>query len=180
MAKDPKASSSTADDQLTLEPGIVSAELVYVPGQGDPISVKWGGHTFHANIAKTITGNHDGTEREKVNAHVIERARENPHFTVDGKRPRHAKLDNPKSPDEYKRYFVSWLKNETFDDAGALLDRFVKDRNLQIAADVGPDDFAFMRDLFEPRLYDLMKADGLTDPQVAAMWAARGVNVLPW
>ncbi len=179
MAKEPKSPSDKTDEQLSLD-GSVTAELTYHPGQGDPVSVKWGGHVFHANLGKAITGNPDGTEREQLNHHVIERARENPHFSVDGKRPRNAKITAPKTPDEYKRYFVDWLKNSSFDDAGALLDRFVKDRNMQIAAEVGPDDFAFMRDLFLPRLYDLAKADGIEEPQIAAMWAERGVNVVPW
>ncbi|XUM21063.1 hypothetical protein ACRAVF_27255 [Bradyrhizobium oligotrophicum S58] len=179
MAKDPKT-IPTGDDQLTLDPGAVTAELTYHPGDGDPPSVKWGPHTFHANIAKAITGRDGGTERETLNHHIIQRARDNPHFSVDGQRSKRGKIGTPKDADEYKRYFVGWLKNETFDCVDDLLDRFVRDRNLQISAELAPEDFAWMRDLFNPRLHDLAKADGITEPQIAAAWAARGVNVLPW
>ena len=178
MAKAPKA--TTTDDVVEEDVGPVTETLTYYPGPQDPPSVKWGGHVFHAHVAKELTGNPNGTERERQNHHMIERAKENPHFGIGNSRPRRAKAADPKTAREYLAYFTEWLRSETFETAEELIVRFTKDRGLQQSCEVGTDDFTFIGGLFNPRLHELAKADGLSEPQVAALWASHGVNQLPW
>jgi hypothetical protein len=68
----------------------------------------------------------------------------------------------------------------TIEHADELIARFAKDRELQLACEVGSDDFAYLGTLFMPRLYDLAKADDLTAQQVSSLWISHGFNVLPW
>jgi hypothetical protein len=83
MARAPKP---TDDAELLIEP--VTETITYVPGPLDPVTVKWAGHTFQANVPKEITGRADGSSSEKLNAHLIERARENKSFLVGNARPK--------------------------------------------------------------------------------------------
>lgn len=161
---------------------VVNETITYIPGNGDPAAVKWGGHTFHANVPKEIKGNADGSEREQLNAQLIESARTNPVFRLGSEKgPRKIlRGGTPKTADEYKRYFVGWLADTRIESASDLIARFAKDRELQAACEVGTDDYAYIRDLFMPRLSDLAKADELGNEQVASLWLNHGYNQLPW
>lgn len=160
----------------------VTDTITYIPGNGDPAAVKWGGHTFHANVPKDIKGNPDGSDREQLNHQLIEAARTNPVFRLGSEKgPRRVKgHGTPKSADEYRRYFVGWFNDANIDSAEALISRFAKDRELQAACEVGTDDYAVIRDLFMPKLSDLAKADELSNEQVAGLWLNHGYNQLPW
>jgi hypothetical protein len=166
---------------MAKQDGSVTETITYVPGQHDPAHVKWGNFTFQANVPKEVTGNPDGTSSEKLNHHIIESARNNPCFVVGKDKPaRRDKASAPKNAREYSAYFIDWLKDGHFETAEELIARFAKDRDLQAKCEVGPDDFAYLGTLFNPRLADLAKAEALTEPQVAAIWISHGINQLPW
>lgn len=60
------------------EPPVGMASLVYHPlDAGDPHMTTWNGHTFHANVPKEIS--------RATHGDMIETARGNPWFSVDGK-----------------------------------------------------------------------------------------------
>lgn len=175
MARQPKASEDTAP-----APEPVTETITYTPGDGDPSSVKWCGHTFQANVPKEITGHAEGTEREKLNHHLIERARENRHFRVGNARPKRDVMERPQTSQEYRAYFVNWVKDPAFDHVETLITRFAQDRQLQIDCEVGSDDYSYMATIFMPKLHELARADELTEAQVAQIWINHGVNQLPW
>lgn len=163
--------------------GKIAEMITYTPGQHDPVHVKWGGHTFQANVPKEVKGDPDGTSTEKLNAQIIELARENPHFVVgDGKdaKPRQTREKAPKDAKGYLAYFVAWLRDGHFETPEELIARFVQDRDLQAKCEIGTDDYARIGELFNPRLADLAKACEMTDQQVASVWVSHGVNQLPW
>jgi hypothetical protein len=176
MARNPRPSD---DQAAAIEP--VTETITYVPGPMDPVHTKWCGHTFQANVPKEITGHAEGTERERLNMHLIERARENKHFTVGSGRPaRRERNALPKTADEYKAYMIEWVKDPSIDHAAGLIARFTRDRDLQAACEVGSDDFAYLGTLFMPKLHELARADELTEGQVAQLWVNAGFNQLPW
>ena len=158
----------------------VTETLIYVPGEGDPPIVQWGGHKFHANVPKEITGNADGSERDRLNLHIIERARDNKHFRVSGQKPKRDPAALPKTAEEYRAYMITWLKDPAIQHADDLIARFTKDRELQSMCEVGADDYAYLGTLFMPRLHELARADELKTEQVAQLWLQHGVNQLPW
>lgn len=175
MAKAPRVSEETESAAQS-----VTETITYIPGEGDPSSVKWCGHVFQANVPKEITGAAEGSDREKLNLQLIERARDNRHFRVGNARVRRDAMTEPKTAEEYRAYMVGWLKDPAIDHAETLIARFVRDRELQEMCEVGADDYAFLSTLFMPRLHELAKADELTEGQVASMWINHGVNQLPW
>lgn len=165
----------------------VTESITYVPGQGDPSFVKWGGHTFQANVPKEITGHPEGTSTERFNHQVIESARNNPCFTVGSqKNARKKKSDAlPVDAKGYRAYMVDWLKeekngNSVFEHAEQLIERLAQDRELQAKCEVGYDDFQYLGSLFMARLHELAAADELSEGQIAALWVQHGYNQLPW
>jgi hypothetical protein len=177
MARSPKQ-QVIDEPELIADP--VTETLTYVPGPNDPVQVVWGGHTFKANVPKEITGHATGTEREKLNATIIDSARRNRHFVVGSGRPKRDPARDPTTPEEYRGYFAEWLKQPGFDHAEDLIARFAKDRDLQTACGVGTDDYDFMRDLFMPKLHELSKVDEMNDNQLASVWMRHGYMTTPW
>ena len=176
MAKATKPMTEENEDST----GMVTESITYLPGEGDPTNTTWCGHAFRANVPKEITGSPLGSEREKLNHHLIERARENPLFKVGDARPRRRTIEIPKTAEEYRAYIAAWLQEPSIQHADQLIARFARDRELQAACEVGSDDFAFISTLFMPKLHDMAKADELTDGQLAQLWINHGINQLPW
>jgi hypothetical protein len=166
-------------DLLTAEP--VTETITYVPGPLDPVTIKWAGHTFAANVPKEITGHATGSEREKANLNLIESARTNKHFTVGNAKPKRDAASLPTTADGYKAYMVGWLKDDpAIETTDQLIGRFAKESPLREACEVGHDDYQYLSTLFMPKLYELAKADELSKEQLAALWINHGINQLPW
>jgi hypothetical protein len=176
------AKPAKSNDELevsTVQP--VTETITYIPGDGDPPSVKWCGLTFQANVPKVITGHAEGSPSEKLNAHLIERAKENKHFVVgENTRPKREATGLPTTAEQYRAYMVGWLKDPRIDHAELLIERFAKDRELRLACEVGHDDYSWLSTLFMPRLHQLRTLDELNDEQLASMWRRHGFNELPW
>lgn len=157
----------------------VTETLTYTPGHLDPPIVQWGGHTFHANVPKEITGHADGTKREQLNMELIERARDNKHFTV-GNTKKSRKPAAIETADQYRAHLAEWLKDENIKNTSTLIAQFAKERDMRTFCEVGSSDYELIASLFMPRLAELAKADELTEDQVAAVWRQHGFNELPW
>lgn len=164
----------------------VTETITYVPGHGDPSITQWGGLTFHANVPKELTGHPEGTAREKLNHELIERARENKHFTVGGAKRARAKAVTPETPEQYRAHLVEWIKEVGPDGQSVirsvqqLIKRFADERDLRAICEVGASDYDLIGSIFMPKLGELAKADELTVEQVATIWKTNGFNELPW
>jgi hypothetical protein len=175
-----RASTKQVEEQPELEVLPVVESVTYVPSHGDPSHVVWCGYTFHANVAKEIKGHAAGTEREKLNAHLIDRARDNPSFKVGNAKAARSPAKQPSTAEEYRVYFVEWLKHPSIQHAEDMITRLANDREIQHVCGVGTDDFDFMRDLFMPKLHDLAKQDEMTAQHLSDCWIRHGFNQLPW
>jgi hypothetical protein len=158
----------------------VTETLTYLPGEGDPVFVIWGGHKFQANLPKELTGHPEGTIREQLNHQIIESARNNPFFMVGDQKPKRTTPALPKTAEEYRAYAVRWINDPNIEHADQLIGKFAKDRTLQLACEVGTDDYSYLQTLFMPRLHKLATMDELNDQQVASLWVQNGINQLPW
>jgi hypothetical protein len=174
------ASAPRGSEQTKPAAGAVTETITYIPGDGDPPIVKWAGHTFHANVPKEIVGHPEGTDRDRLNHAIIERARDNPAFKVSGAPRARIKRDTPKTPEQYRAYLADWLKDPAIEHVRDLIGHFAKDKDLQLACEVGASDYDLIATLFMPRLHELTKFDELSAEQVAAIWIDHGYNVLPW
>lgn len=175
-----RASTKQVEEQPELEVVPVVETITYVPGPMDPAHVTWCGHIFHANVPKEIRGHAAGNARDQLNANLIESARTNKNFSVGGAKPRRDSTRQPTTAEEYRGYFVEWMKSPVIAHAEDMVAKLAKDRELQHVCGVGADDFDFMRDLFMPKLHDLAKADEMTAQQLSDLWIRHGFNHLPW
>lgn len=173
-----RTSAKATEETVPSEP--VTETITYVPGEGDPTSVKWCGIVFQANVPKEITGHAGGTDHEQLRYQLIESARANKHFHVGAGRPKRVANSAPKTPVEYRQHMVAWLQDPAIDHAEALIMRMAKERDLREACEVGTDDYAYLSTLFMPKLHELAKADDLTPGQVASLWVSHGFNEMPW
>lgn len=105
-----------------------TAEVTYVPGDGDPIKTVWNGVEFRANIPVTIpytkmvesltrveSKGPEGEIRSRGVAGkipMIELARSNPFFTVDGvgTERRQGTQRLPIDADQYRGYALGWIR----------------------------------------------------------------------
>jgi hypothetical protein len=177
-----KASRQVEQEELIPDP--VVETVTYVPGPMDPVIVTWCGHKFEANVSKEIKGHAGGTDREKLNANLIESARNNRLFRIGNEKPKRNALKDPATAEEYRIYMVEWLQapdlNSPSTHAEDLIARFAKDRELQVKCGVGTDDYEYLGTLFMPKLHQLAKRDELNDTQIGSVWLRYGFNTLPW
>lgn len=138
MAKQPKSD----------KPAAGAAEVTYVPGDGDPVTVVWGGMKFEANKPREVT-----------NPQLIAKAKLNPWFKVAGEKAA-AKADPsapPKTAEEYRGFAIAWINAAT--TSGEMSERWEKEGALREACGVGSDDLDLLGGTFNPKLEKLKKAE---------------------
>jgi hypothetical protein len=142
-------------------------EVTYLPCEGDPVTIKWRGVEFKANVPVLVSDD----------AH-IEAARGNKFFGVGGE----AKTDNPNRAPvdamDYRAHVIDWMRDvQTVEE---LVTYWAADRNLRGKCDVGDDDIRYLGTIIEPKLRDLRNQEGLNQVQVAQIWIDHGILELPW
>jgi hypothetical protein len=144
-----------------------TAEVTYIPGDGDPHRVTWGGLEFKAHIPTLVPLTHaisvpmrkehvldDGTVQSRnieTRVSLVELARGNPSFSVDGvqaeRKAGTARV--PSSNDEYRGYAIAWIANST--GAAAMDTRWEAEAALRGQCGVDDKDIAYLRPFFEAR-----------------------------
>jgi hypothetical protein len=145
-----RSATATVKPDDSGEP-LASEQITYLPADGDPPSVKWLGHTFHANVPKTVT-----------NATLIEKAKTNKFFklgafdpAVDGVKVEETTL--PKTPEQYRAHAVAWIKRVASVDELDL--KWQGEETLRMSSGAGSDDVEYLMSLLEPKRAELRKAE---------------------
>lgn len=144
-----------------------TAEVTYVPGDGDPIRVKWAGLEFKAHIPTIVPLDHtisvpirkstelpDGTMQSKnveTRVSLVHLARGNPSFTVDGVRAdRKVGTERvPTNSDEYRGYAIAWIAASS--NATQMDTRWDAEADLRELCGVDEKDISYLRPFFEAR-----------------------------
>jgi hypothetical protein len=141
-------------------------ELTYVPGPDDPAQTRWRGFTFQANVPRKIDS-----------AEMLEAARGNPHFRVNGEKPAPSKVE-PTTTNQYRGWAIKWVREcKSLDD---LIGRWASERSLRDKCEVGDDDLRQMRPFIDPAFENMMKAEGLRPMDVSALLLRHGLASLEW
>lgn len=160
----------------TSETAPESETITYMPGTEDPVSTKFFGHTFHANVPKIVT-----------NAELIKKLREhpNPFFKLGQFNPEtdHAPPEGftgePKTAEQYRAHAVTWIKK--CKDIEDLAKTWVAEQRVREMCDFGTDDYAWLGTIFIPTMHELArKADMGRDDDLKKLWARYGVFALPF
>lgn len=173
--------SNTAAGQAELLPGAsaaavgqagpVTEQVTYIPGEGDPVTTRWGGFVFTANKPVTING-HSGDPakgeckpHERAKFDMIQAARKNKFFRVGDFDPKEAvKVEDdpvePKTPEQYRAYAIAWgLKT---DDLNIFDKRWASEEPLRMKCGVGTDDLDLLQSTIGPHRAELVKKAGFT------------------
>ena len=144
-----------------------SAEVTYIPGDGDPHRVTWGGLEFKAYVPTKVGVTHaisvplrkehvlaDGTVQSRnveTRVSLVELARGNPSFAVDGVRTERkvGTARVPSSNDEYRGYAIAWIAASTA--AQPMDTRWDAEADLRGNCGVDDKDIAYLRPFFEAR-----------------------------
>ena len=145
-------------------------DLTYLPGEGDPHTIRWRGIEFKANSPVRIA--------EKDRPGMIEAARGNRTFRVGAGSANDEMRGPPTTAMAYRGHVVEWIKD--VDSVDQLVAHWAADRQLRASCEVGQDDISYLGTLVEPKLRALRLKEGLNDMQVANIWVKHGVLDLPW
>lgn len=129
---------------------IASEQVTYLPDPEDPPQVKYGGHTFSANLPKTVA----------LPQSMIERLRHNRFFKLGAFDPKTdavkaAPITLPKTADEYQVHAIKWFR-----DVQSLHDfdeRWTAEEPLRQACEVGAEELDYLASLSRPRRAELKK-----------------------
>lgn len=174
MAKTQGAPTSAPDDKPTKK---TTAELIYHPEEGDPAKTMWGGIRFLANVPTPVALTHcitvpirketvlpDGTMQSKnveTRVSLVELARNNPHFSVDGERAQRktASARQPTDPDTYRGYAVGWISTST--SAREMDARWEAEASLRDKCGLEQRDIAWLMPFFEANRERAAEADNM-------------------
>lgn len=162
------------DDDKAKAADKATVEIIYMPEEGDPLRVKWGGLEFVAHKATVVSTAHaipqllrkdilmpDGSVQSRSfesRMTLVELARKNPSFAVDGERATR-KLGTakaPSDPDGYRGYAIYWIAAST--DGKAMDARWAAEEPLREKCGCADKDIAYLRPFFEAR-HDMVKGD---------------------
>lgn len=187
VAKSPAVQAQTAASQLPAQspapapaPGPAPAaaeqddgeDVTYLPGEGDPRTTKWRGHTFVAGEPKRIKDRH----------HIMA-ARANKFFRVGkGGKPDDNPNRGPSTSEEYRAHVVEILNagGESPMTVEDFIRKWAGERQMRDRCGVGDDDIRWLGGLVEPRLRQMRGREGLSDHQVADIWIKYGIFDIPW
>jgi hypothetical protein len=143
-------------------------EVTYFPGEGDPSRTTWNGLNFVAHIPTKVSKKHtvlvplpitvtmpDGTiQTRHVEKRIpmVELARENPYFMVNGTKadkPAPAKVKLPDDPDTYRGYAMRWIATST--EPSAMQVRWEAESALRERCGVNDSDIAYLMPFFEAK-----------------------------
>lgn len=145
----------------------LAEDVTYIPKEGDPLSVKWRGVEFKANVAIRVT-----------RGDLLDAARANRFFRVGSEPVANDPTAPPKTAMEYRGYVVGWINGCTTVEQVAA--HWAADRQLRVTCEVGQDDVSYLGTLVEPKLRQLRLAEGLSEMDAANVWVKHGVLDLPW
>ena len=163
MVSDERLAELSAGPKVGRPPGEM---LTYLAGEGDPVTIKWRGVEFKANVPQRVADK----------AHIAA-ARTNKFFRV-GNELKEAPSFAPKDSMDYRAHVIDWMRDVTTVDH--LVRNWSADRNLRVKCEVGDDDVRYLGTIIEPRLRTMRQAEGLSDGQVAQIWIDHGILDLPW
>lgn len=150
-----------------------SAEVTYLPGDGDPINTEVAGVKFRGNVPTTVpmSVGYSAPIREdyivegKTQSRSVERRqclvdilRNNPCFMVDGVRSHRktAEIKLPTDSDQYRGYALKWLVSVT--SAAEIDGRWAGEAALREKCGWEQKDEAFLRAFVEGRKEQLKEA----------------------
>ena len=131
-------------------------KITYAPvSESAPYETIWNKHRFRANIPVAVRDIVGGNTA----AQMIESAKHNPDFMVEGFPRADARPIDPETPEQYKIYAVGWIRLAV--NAAEMKRRWNSEKDLREDCGVGADDEEYLASIFNPRLSLLKESEKL-------------------
>jgi hypothetical protein len=149
-----------AERAAAVESGILP-KVTYTPiHPGDPADTLWNRHRFRANIPTAVQDVKGGLTAVEM----IELAKGNPHFIVDGFEQAEGTPATPETPEQYKLYAVGWIR--TANISREMSSRWRSEDDLRVQCGVGDDDLEYIQTIYKSRLSVLKESEALAQSAV--------------
>jgi hypothetical protein len=126
-------------------------KITYAPvSESAPYETIWNKHRFRANIPTAVRDVVGGNTA----AQMIESAKTNPDFMVEGFPRAIPRALDPETPEQYKTYAVGWIRHSI--NSVELMRRWKNERDLREECGVGTDDEEYLHSILNPR-HSLLK-----------------------
>lgn len=157
MAKDPTKTADPATKATkTAAPALAGVQITYVPGREDPVTVTWARLDFEANKPRTVN-----------DPRLIERAKGNPWFKVEGEKQAEKGFDpandKPVNSNQYRAYAITWFN--VVNKSAELKRRWSAEEDLRVVCEVGQDDLDYIARFYDQRLEQLTKMENAGEAQ---------------
>jgi hypothetical protein len=129
---------------------MMTDQVTYLPGPEDPPQVKFGGHTFNANLSKKVDMPTSYFERLQTNKFF-----KVGHFDAVKDSVPAQEQSEPKTADEYKVYAVEWFKKTQ--SLKAFDERWTEEEGLRQDCEVGAEELDYLSSLARPKRAELKK-----------------------
>lgn len=135
--------------------------ITYTPiHPGDPADTLWNRHRFRANVPvkpQDVTGGLSARE-------MVEAARGNPWFAVEGEEQAKAIPSIPETPEQYRMHAIAWIR--TSNDSKEMARRWRAEEDLRVQCGVADDDVEYIQGIYRPRLAVLKESEALAQSAV--------------
>jgi hypothetical protein len=126
-------------------------KITYAPvSESAPYETIWNKHRFRANIPTAVRDVVGGNTA----AQMIESAKGNIDFMVEGFPRAAPRPVDPETPEQYKTYAVGWIRHSI--NSVELMRRWKNERDLREECGVGTDDEEYLHSILNPR-HSLLK-----------------------
>jgi hypothetical protein len=130
---------------------ITQPKITYAPvSESAPYETIWNKHRFRANIPVVVRDVVGGNTA----AQMIESAKGNIDFMVEGFPRAAPRPIDPETPEQYKTYAVGWIRHSN--NSVELMRRWKNERDLREECGVGTDDEEYLHSILNPR-HSLLK-----------------------
>jgi hypothetical protein len=146
-----RPSNAALAERARLEESGDLPTIMYTPiHPGDPAATLWNRHRFMANVAVKVRDVPQGLTAKEM----IEAARNNPWFKVEGEEQASTAPIIPETPEQYRSFAIGWIRTAT--TSREMAARWKSEEGLRIDCGVSDTEITDIQAVYKNRM-DIMK-----------------------
>lgn len=145
------SNAARAERDALIEAGGELPMITYIPiHPGDPADTLWNRHRFRANVPVKVRDVAQGLTAKQM----VEAARNNPWFLVEGEEQAQATPSIPETPEQYRSYAIGWIRTST--NSKEMAARWRSEEDLRVQCGVSNEELVDIQAVYKNRS-DIMK-----------------------
>jgi hypothetical protein len=136
-------------------------KITYIPiHPGDPADTLWNRHRFRANVPVQVQSVVGGLTAEQM----VEAARGNPWFAVEGEEQAKTTPTVPETPEQYRMHAVAWIRTAV--ESKEMARRWRSEDDLRVQCGCGDDDVEYIQTIYKSRFAVMKESEALAQSAV--------------